>query len=84
MPLFIFECSNCNHWIKKILDENPGKTIQQECPKCSDNQKFNLVREGDPQKDWFNNVLKIHNNRRRDGDRLHITENREKKDKNEE
>ena len=70
--------------MKKILDQNPGKNIQQECPKCADKQKFKLVREGDPQRDWFNNVLKIHNNRRRPGDQLHFTNKRGKKDKNEE
>ncbi len=89
MPLFIFECENCNHWIKKTLDQNPGKKIQQECPKCTDNQNFKLIREGDPQRDWFSNVLKIHNKRRRPGDQLHITDNRgkddeKKKDKSEE
>lgn len=84
MPLFIFECVKCSHWIKKTLDENPGKNIQLGCPKCSDKQKFKLVREGNPENDWYSNVLKIHNNRRRDGDRLHITDDRGKKDKNKE
>ena len=84
MPLFIFECDNCSHWIKKILDQRPGKNIHHECPKCTNNNKFKLIREGDPQRDWFSNVLKIHNNRRRDGDRLHITDDRGKKDKNKE
>ncbi len=84
MHLFIFECVKCSHWIKKSFDENPGKNIQFACPKCRDDHNFKLVREGNPEYDWISNVLKIHNNRRRDGDRLHITDNRGKKDKSKE
>ncbi len=89
MPLFIFECVNCGHWIKKYLKQKPEKNIHHKCPKCADDQSFKLIREGDPQKDWFNSILKIHNKRRRDGDQLHLTEdrgidNKKKKDKNEE
>ena len=78
MPLFILECNSCGHLIKSVLDQKPGKKYHHECSKCDDNRYFKLIREGDPQRDWFNNVLKIHNNRRRDGDRLHFTDNREK------
>ena len=37
-------------------------------------QKF--LREADYQEDWFSSMLKIHNKRRRPGDRLHRTDPR--------
>ncbi|PIQ97808.1 MAG: hypothetical protein COV67_02275 [Nitrospinae bacterium CG11_big_fil_rev_8_21_14_0_20_56_8] len=80
MALFIFECEKCRHLIKHSLQHNIGKIYIFECPKCKDNNRFKFVREGNPDFDWYSNVVKIKNARRREGDRLHATDMRKKKE----
>lgn len=83
MPLYIFECRTCGHLIKQALESFSGKVYTYDCPQCEGNDKFKLIREVDPNKDWFNNMLRIHNRRRRAGDRLHQTDNRGENDNKE-
>ena len=79
MPLFIFECGSCQHLIKQSLDSPPVRKQELDCPKCGRERKFKFIREADFQEDWFSNMLKIHNKRRRPGDRLHRTDSRPEK-----
>lgn len=76
MPLFIFECSDCQHLIKQLLESPPKKKTDFPCPQCGRDRKFKFLREAGFQEDWFSNMLKIHNKRRRPGDRLHRTDPR--------
>ncbi len=79
MPLYIFECSDCQHLIKKSMESPPDRKTALPCPKCERERKFKFLREADYQEDWFSSMLKIHNKRRRPGDRLHRTEPRPEK-----
>lgn len=74
MPLYVFECQKCKHLIKHSLGGNIGGIYIFDCPSCKDNNRFKFIREGSSSKDWYSNVIKIKNRKRRDHDRLHVNE----------
>lgn len=78
MTLYVFECQNCHFPIKHVLQNPCGTTYVYDCPKCKKCDKFLFVREMDPKKDWYTNILGIKNKRRRNGDNLYTTGEREK------
>ncbi|PIQ99171.1 MAG: hypothetical protein COV66_14975 [Nitrospinae bacterium CG11_big_fil_rev_8_21_14_0_20_45_15] len=77
MALYVFECQKCKHLIKHSLGGNIGGIYIFDCPNCKDNNRFKFIREGNTL-DWYSNVVKIKNNKRRDLDRLHSTEDERK------
>jgi len=74
MPLFVFECQSCHFLIKHSLDKNIGDIYLYNCPKCKTNNRFKFLREMDPVKDWYTNIIGIRNMRRRSKDRLYNDE----------
>lgn len=69
MPLFVFECQECGFLIKHSLDKSIGDVYLYDCPKCKKSNKFKFLREMDPVKDWYSNIIR--NKRRRAGDTLY-------------
>jgi hypothetical protein len=71
MTLYVFKCQECAFLIKHSLDKPIGDVYIYNCPKCKKSNKFKFLRENDPVKDWYANILKIRNKRRRQGDALY-------------
>lgn len=71
MTLYVFKCQECTYLIKHSLDKPIGDVYVYNCPKCKKSSKFKFLREMDPVKDWYANILKIRNNRRRQEDTLY-------------
>ncbi len=71
MTLYVFKCQECTYLIKHSLDKPIGDVYVYNCPKCKKSSKFKFLREMDPVKDWYANILKIRNNRRRQEDALY-------------
>lgn len=71
MTLFVFKCQECTYLIKHSLEKPIGNVYTYGCPKCKKSNKFTFLREMDYEKDWYANIIKIRNNRRRQKDALY-------------
>lgn len=84
MTLYVFECQNCHFLLKHSLANPCGNIYVYDCPKCKKCNKFQFLREMDPQKDWYSHLVQIKNRRRRLGDGLRKTGKRAAPKKEEE
>jgi hypothetical protein len=78
MPLFIYECQQCRFKLSHLVEQSFGPLYIYDCPCCKKNNKFNFLREANPLKDRLAELI-IKNKRRRPGDKLYNTNDRQTK-----
>ena len=64
MHLVVFECEFCKFLMKHVMSNTVRGAYSTHCPGCSKTTRFNFLREGDPIKDWYSNILIAERKRR--------------------
>jgi len=76
MLSFVYHCEKCTVELRFLVSRALEENINVHCPECDKVKRFILLREGNTGKDWCSQVS-IANKRRRDGDGLYDSNDRE-------